>query len=245
MNYKARAGAAFMLLLLGVTATANGATISTVTELALLVGNFQEPAGVLPEASIKNLLTGQASVEGRGVTGTRATAQSFVVDAADFPFGIEVTGFVINARSGPSPAAITFGVELFPVANPQAAAITPSGASLVSNPSIGAGSLVLPVSTAPKTITFGFDTAVTLAPGAYVWQFMPSGTTTAAFTWERRTSNLYAPGARYESGVVADSADFQFGLIGMEAPEPASLLSFILGFIVIGASLARQSKTSA
>jgi hypothetical protein len=212
---------------------AEAAMVSSVSELALSGGLFQEPSGVLQQDSINNLLTGLAPADGRGVTSARNNAQSFIVSATDFPLGVELTGFVIHVGGG-SVTPGTFGVALFPVSDPQAGTLTASGPALVSNSST---SLTLAANTAPRTAVFEFDTAVTLLPGAYAWQFLPASD--AGFSWERRTTNLYPPGFRYEAGTGSGNADFQFGVVGTAVvPEPSGVT--LIGVALTGLGMLRR-----
>jgi hypothetical protein len=238
-------------LLCGTVLTAQGASISSITYLGLSgAGNFQEPANVVPQASIKHLpVTNPASMGSRGVRGDRDLAQTFTVSLTDFPSGLDVVGFAIFYEGGPTTSLGTFDVELFPVANATASTLaapaTVSGSLLVS-----ATGLNFATSIAEGTAVFNFDGTVHLDPGAYAWRFqIPGAGTTNLFAWGPTSStNAYAGGIKYDRNSLSTDADpepagtgdFSFGLI--QVPEPSSYVLGCMAIVSVGVIRKRNRK---
>jgi hypothetical protein len=201
--------------------TAQSASISSITYLPLTVeGNFQEPPNVVQTPSIKHMAATNPVAQGaRGVRGDRDLAQSFTVSEVDFPTGINVAGFAIYYEGGVTPAAGTFNVELFPVADALATPL-PDSAAVSATLIVSATGLSFDTANAAGSAVFNFSSTVHLNPGGYAWRFLiPGAGTTNLFQWGPTSStNAYATGLKYEGDAdttpqPSGAGDFYFGFI--------------------------------
>jgi hypothetical protein len=183
-------------------------------------GNFQEPPNVIQTPSIKHMTVTNPVTQGaRGVRGDRDLAQSFTVSELDFPTGISVDGFAIYYEGGVTPAAGTFNVELFPVADALASPLADS-ATVSSTLIVSATGLSFETANVAGSAVFNFDSTVHLNPGAYAWRFLiPGAGTTNLFQWGPTSSaNPYATGIKYEGDAdttpqPSGAGDFYFGFV--------------------------------
>jgi hypothetical protein len=223
----------------------SAATISTISILGLSGGNYQQPSGLLMGGALNQLAPAvtpsDASLSNRSPRSSRDNAQTFTIALADYPAGVDVTGFVLTYTQQVEGRLSTFGVQLYPVADPNAATLTAAGAILVANPRSGAGSLTFPQGqgSADGTMTFNFDATVHLDPGSYAFQLLPNWNTSGAdvFKWVKPSiGEAYAGGNYYETA-ANNGSDATFGLVTV--PEPSAIVLAVLSIAAIGVCLTR------